>query len=127
MRPRTALAGSYSFYEFVQIIDLDGTVRAQHFGEDASIAGQTAGVTRDGAARPFGLADLEHNHGLAIVRSAVKRGDIPFWIGNGFGEHSDHLSCVVIDHEFEIVARIDDRFVAGRHDEAETKATHVGE
>src|SRR6185503_20155951 len=102
-RPARALADREHFRHLVEIVDLNGAVRAQQLREYARLAGEPAGVTDDGALGALGLADLEHDDGLADRGGAIERRDIAFRLADRFGEGADHLGRRIIDHVFQII------------------------
>ena len=126
LRPALALADGEHFGHLVEIVDLDGAVRAQQFGEHARRAGEPAGVAGDGALRAFGAPDLEHDDGLAGVGGAVERGDVALRLAHGFGEGRDRLGVRIVDQVFDVVDGARHRLVAGGDRQADAEAAQVG-
>ena len=112
IRPTRALAGGEDFGHFVEIGNLDSAMRAQHFREDARLAGKAAGVRGDRMLRAFALADFQDHHRLAGISRTIKRRDKPRRIAHALDESRDHLRGGIGCKIFDILREIDDRLIA---------------
>ncbi len=127
LRPGPALAGGKKLDQLVKFVHFDRSVRPKHRGEHPLVSGDTAGMGRNGLARPLRLPDLKDDDRFSRRLRPCERRDIAFRRRNRLGEGCDHLGFLVVNHIVEHVRCRDDGLVSRRGDQAEPKSADVRE
>src|SRR6185312_6088306 len=97
---------------FVEIMDLDCAMRAQHLGKHAAFAGQSSRVAGDRTLRSLGTADLQHYNRFAGLGGTVQRSKKALRLPHRFEKCGDDLRVRIVNEKFEIVDASNNGLVA---------------
>src|SRR3954468_2097472 len=97
LRPVLALTYRQHFRHFVEITDLDCSMRLEHLRKHPRLAGESAGMAHNRVPGSLALADLENDNRLSIGGCSIKRGDKRLRLAHCFSKGGDHLSGRIID------------------------------